>query len=83
MDTDIKETNCPVPRKGKTEQEKVEAYLLKHIRTPSGVGDSLTNDLEKSETKGFSVLEKSYYINFCIYLILIFNKCSLGNCFKP
>lgn len=65
MDVDTIETNCPILRKGKIEQEKVEAYLLEHIRAPTGVSDSLNNDLEKSETIDFSVLEKSLYIDFC------------------
>lgn len=74
LDVDTIEANCPILRKGKIEQEKVEAYLLEHIRTPTGVSDSLNNDLEKSETVGFSILEKSHYIDFCFQLILIFNK---------
>lgn len=31
LDVDTIETNCPILRKGKIEQEKVEAYLLEHI----------------------------------------------------
>lgn len=65
MDVDTIETNCPILRKGEIEQEKVEAYLLEHIRTPTGVSDSLNNDLEKSETIDFPVLKKSCYIDFC------------------
>lgn len=65
LDVDTIETNCPILRKGKIEQEKEEVYLLEHIWTPSGVSDSLNDDLEKSETIGFSVLEKSHYIDFC------------------
>lgn len=65
MDVDTIETNCPILRKREIEQEKVEAYLLEHIRTPTGVSDSLNNDLEKSETIDFPVLEKSCYIDFC------------------
>lgn len=31
LDVDTIETNCPILRKGKIEQEKVEVYLLEHI----------------------------------------------------
>lgn len=31
LDVDTIETNCPILRKGKMEQDKVEVYLLEHI----------------------------------------------------
>lgn len=65
LGVDTIETNHPILGKGKIEQEKVGAYLSEHIQTPTGVSDSLNNDLKKSEAIGFSILETSHYIDFC------------------
>lgn len=49
LNVDTIQTNHAILRKGKTEQEKVWAYLSEHSQTLAGVKDSLNNDLEKSE----------------------------------
>jgi len=83
LDVDTIETNRPILRKGKIEQEEVGVYLSEHIQAPTGVSDSLNNDLEKSEAIGFSILETGHYIDFCFSLMQIFNKGSLGTALKP